>query len=257
MANLAAIVAFLDSELRTAEIPDFDGAINGLQLANGGSVTRVAAAVDYSARAVKAALDERADLLLVHHGMFWAGARPIVDTVYEALRAAIASGLAVYSSHLPLDLHPTLGNNALLAKELGLTPELPFGRYRDIHVGVAGSADVVTAELMQRLGAVAARHATTLVTTPVTRGRRTRRWAMLSGSGASSSTLAEAAAIGADTLIVGEGPHHTAVAAMDAGLCIAYAGHYATETFGVQAVARAIEDRFDIPWVFLDLPSGL
>ena len=256
-ASLDAIVSFLDAELRTGELPDFDGAVNGLQLASGGQVTRVAAAVDFSARAVKAAVQERADLLVVHHGMFWGGARPIVGPLYEGLHAAMSSGLAVYSSHLPLDLHPTLGNNALLAKELGLQPELPFGRYRDIHVGVAGSADLRTATLVERLRAVGARHATTVVTTPFAPDRRTRRWAIVTGSGASSATIAEAAAIGADTLIVGEGPHHTAVAAMDSGLCIAYAGHYATETFGVQALAGAIGERFDIPWSFLDLPSGL
>ena len=257
MAELDAIVSFLDSELRTTEVPDFEGAVNGLQLVNAGTVTRVAAAVDFSVRAVKAALEERADLLVVHHGMFWAGARPIVGTVYEGLRAAITSGLAVYASHLPLDLHPTLGNNALLAKELGLEPQQPFGAYRNIHVGVAGASRVSTASLMERLRAVAARHATTLVVTPFAPERETRRWAIVSGSGASSATIAEAHAIGADTLIVGEGPHHTAVAAMDSGLCIAYAGHYATETFGVQALARAIGERFDVPWTFLDLPSGL
>ena len=257
MADLDAIVAWLDAELRTREVPDFDGAVNGLQLANPGSVTRVAAAVDYSARAVAAAVEQKADLLLVHHGMFWGGAQPIVGTAYEALRTALSAGLAVYASHIPLDLHPTLGNNALLARAIGLTPELPFGRYRDVHVGVAGSSEVGTRELMERLRGVSARHATTLVTTPVDAARRTRRWAIVTGSGASSQTIAEARAIGADTLIVGEGPHHTAVSAMDSGLCIAFAGHYATETFGVEALARAVADRFDVPWSFLDLPTGL
>lgn len=257
MALLGDVVAFLDSELRTREIPDFDGALNGLQLANSGKVTKVAATVDFSARAVTAAIREKADLLVVHHGMFWGGAQPIVGTVYERLRAALDAGLAVYASHLPLDLHPALGNNALLARALGLTPEAGFGRYRDITVGVSGASDVPTAELMDRLRLVSARHGTTLVTTPFQPGRRTRRWAMVSGAGASSATIAEAHEIGADTLIVGEGPHHTAVAALDSDLCIAYAGHYATETFGVEALMKALHDRFALPGVFLDLPTGL
>ena len=257
MAELDAIVGFLDAELRTREVPDFDAAVNGLQLANGGTVSRVAATVDYSARAVEAAVAQKADLLLVHHGMFWSGAQPIVGTAYRALRTAMTAGLAVYASHIPLDLHPTLGNNVLLARALGLTPDGPFGRYRDVHVGVSGTADVATVDLMGRLRALSARHATTLVTTPVDASRRTRRWAIVTGSGASSQTIGEAREIGADTLIVGEGPHHSAVSAMDAGLCIAYAGHYATETFGVEALARTLSDRFGIPWTFLDLPTGL
>jgi dinuclear metal center YbgI/SA1388 family protein len=257
VARLHDVVAYLDAELRTREIPDFDGALNGLQLANGGEVTRVAAAVDFSARAVFAAVEAGADLLVVHHGMFWGGAQPITGVAYDRLRAALDAGLAVYSSHLPLDLHPVLGNNALLARSLGLNPQSGFGRYRDITVGVAGECDVPTPELMDRLRALSARHGTTLVTTPVAAGRRTRRWAMVSGSGASSGTVAEAREIGADTLIVGEGPHHTAVAAMDADLCIAYAGHYATETFGVEALAKALHAHFELPWVFLDLPTGL
>lgn len=256
-AGLDEIVAFLDAELRTAEIPDFDAALNGLQLTNGGRVTRVAAAVDFSGRAVAAAVQAGADLLLVHHGMFWAEPRPIVGSKYAWLRSAMDAGLAVYSSHLPLDVHPTLGNNALLASALGLTADQPFGRYKTISVGLAGTADIPTAELMERLRAVSARHGTTLVTTPVERGRRTRRWAMVTGSGASSQTIAEARAIGADTLIAGEGPHYTAVAGIDDDLCIAYAGHYATETFGVEALARALGDRFGVPWSFLDLPTGL
>jgi putative NIF3 family GTP cyclohydrolase 1 type 2 len=189
--------------------------------------------------------------------MFWGEPQPITGSKYAWLRSALDAGLAVYSSHLPLDLHPTLGNNALLAAAIGLTSDRPFGRYRDISVGVAGSADVPTAALMERLRDVAARHGSTLVTTPVAAERRTRRWAMVTGSGASAGTISEAREIGADTLIVGEGPHHTAVAAIDADLCIAYAGHYATETFGVEALARVVGDRFSLPWSFLDLPTGL
>jgi dinuclear metal center YbgI/SA1388 family protein len=256
-ARLDEIVAFLDAELRTREVPDFDGALNGLQLENAGKITRVAAAVDFSARAVAAAVREQANLLVVHHGMFWGEPQPITGARYAALRKALDAGLAVYSAHLPLDLHPTLGNNALLAAAIGLTPGEPFGRYRDIHVGCSGRCDVPTAELLETLRGVAARHGGTLVTTPISSGRRTLRWAIVTGSGASSATIAEALQTGADTLIVGEGPHHTAVAAIDADLCIAYAGHYATETFGVEALAKTIGERFGIPWSFLDLPTGL
>src|SRR5687768_10579024 len=157
MAQLTEIARFLDEELRTAEIPDYEGALNGLQLANGGTVTRVAAAVDCSAKTIAGALAERADLLLVHHGMFWGGAQRIVGAAYDRIRSAIGGNLAIYSSHLPLDMHHTLGNNALLASALELKVDRPFGRYKDIAVGVAGSADVSTKELVERLRAISSR----------------------------------------------------------------------------------------------------
>jgi dinuclear metal center YbgI/SA1388 family protein len=228
-----------------------------LQLANGGQVTRIAAAVDFSAHSVAAAAREGADLLIVHHGMFWAGPQRIVGLAFERLRSAIGASLAVYASHLPLDTHPTLGNNALLASALGLKPERPFGRYRDIAVGVAGSTDLPTRELLERVRSFSAKHGGTLVHTPMAESRRTRRWAIVTGAGASSAMLAEARETGVDTLIVGEGPHHTAVEAMDAGICVAYAGHYATETLGVRALAATASERFGVPWSFLDFPTGL
>ena len=257
MTALRDVVDFLDVELRTAETPDYDAAQNGLQLANDGKVTRVAAAVDVSFNTISAALDAKADLLLVHHGMFWRGAEPLVGANYERLKRAIDGGLAVYASHLPLDLHPTLGNNALLAKELALTPTGTFSRYRDIEVGVAGSSDIETAELVGRLRSFSAQFATTVVATPFAKGRRTKRWAIVTGAGASSDSIAEAVERGVDTLIVGEGPHHTAVQAMELDLVILYGGHYATETLGVRALATYVGKKFGLDTTFVDVPTGL
>src|SRR5215210_921814 len=109
MARLSEVVEYLDGVLRTADVPDYEGALNGLELANGGDVTRVAAAVDFSVDAVRKAVETRANLLLVHHGMFWRGAHRFVGVAHERLRSAIEGDLAVYSSHIPLDLHPTFG----------------------------------------------------------------------------------------------------------------------------------------------------
>jgi dinuclear metal center YbgI/SA1388 family protein len=254
---LADIVSYLDAELRSSEIPDYDGAHNGLQLANSGQVARVAAAVDYSANSVAAALRERADLLVVHHGMFWRGAQPIVGVAYDRLRSAMAGGLAIYASHIPLDLHPTLGNNALLAQELQLNADAPFGEFRGVQIGVMGSCDLVTDDVAARVRRYSAQFATALASTPYPAGRRTRRWAIITGAGASSSTIAEARARGVDTLIVGEGTHHTAVEAMELGLVIMYGGHYATETPGVRAVTTRLASRFGVTSVFVDVPTGL
>jgi dinuclear metal center YbgI/SA1388 family protein len=257
MAELSAVVRYLDAELRTADVPDYDAALNGLQLANSGTVTRVAAAVDFSAETVAGALRERANLLIVHHGMLWRGAHRLVGPAYERLRAAIAGDLAVYASHIPLDLHPALGNNALLARELQLESDGTFGQFRGVEIGVTGAADLATKTLVDRVRIFSARYNTTAVSTPFADDRRTRRWAIITGAGANTDTLAEARERGVDTLVVGEGTHHTAVEAMEHGLVVVYGGHYATETLGVRALAAHLGERFDVPWVFVDIPTGL
>jgi len=257
MAATAHIVAYLDDLLDTGTVPDYPNAANGLQLENTGSVRKVVAAVDYSSRTIEGTIAADGDLLLVHHGMYWSGVQPVRGAAYRRLRALIQHDIAVYSSHLPLDRHPLYGNNALLAGELGLEPEGEFARFKSIAVGVRGSADVSTAELAGRAGELASRHGGIARSTTITAERRTRRWGICTGAGASSDTLREAAEFGLDTLVVGEGPHHTAVEAEELGIVMIYAGHYATETLGVQALAAHVSDRFGVPWSFVDAPTGL
>lgn len=256
-ASLADVVAHLDGLLRTRDVPDYGGAVNGLQVANPGQVRRVACAVDFSRPAVDQAIDAGASLLIVHHGMFWGGAQPVIGTAYERMRRLLAHDLAVYASHLPLDVHPTLGNNALLARALGLAPDGGFARYKTVDVGLTGAADLDTADLARRATEFAARWGHTTVHTPIAPGRRTRRWGVCTGAGASSDSLAEAESKGIDTLVVGEGPHHTAVEAVERGLVIIYAGHYATETLGVRALGAQLERVFGVPWSFVGDPTGL
>jgi dinuclear metal center YbgI/SA1388 family protein len=257
MASLTAIVDFLDAELRTREVPDYSGALNGLQVQNNGTVAHVGAAVDCSTVAVRAAAERGVDLLLVHHGLFWGGATPIVGSAYERTRVVIEKNIAVYSSHIPLDLHPTWGNNVLLARELGLAPAGGFAMMRGVAVGVSGEADIRTSELRERAAKFSARFGGTLVCTPLRADQRTSRWGMCSGAGASPETLREAIDMGLDTLIVGEGPHHTAVQAADNGLTIMYLGHYATETLGVMALATELSRRFGTRSSFIEAPTGL
>ena len=254
---LDEVVAHLDTLLRTREIPDYPGAVNGLQVANAGRVRRVAVAVDFSRAAIEQGVAAGATLLVVHHGMFWGGAQPVVGPGYERMRHLFAGDLAVYASHLPLDAHPTLGNNVLLARELVLEPAAGFARFKTVDVGVSGEADLETAELAERARAFAARWGHALVHTPLAPGRRTRRWGLCTGAGASSETLAEATMRGIDTLIVGEGPHHTGVEAAERGVAVLYAGHYATETLGVRALGAELERAFGVPWGFVGEPTGL
>jgi dinuclear metal center YbgI/SA1388 family protein len=256
MADLQALVQYLDDELRTSDVPDYEGALNGLQLANTGQVSRIAAAVDFSADSVAEAVREGAQLLLVHHGMFWRAQR-LVGSAYARLKTAIANDLAVYSSHIPLDLHPRLGNNALLAAELELPSSGSFGRFKGVEIGVSGASDIPTGALFDKVRSFSMRFQTTAVATPFEERRRTRRWAILTGAGASSDTLAEAQQRGIDTLIVGEGAHHTAVQAIEDGIVVIYAGHYATETLGVRALAEHVGARFTVPSIFVNVPTGL
>lgn len=255
--SAAAIAEYLDGLLETATTPDYPGALNGLQLDNRTPVKRVAAAVDFSLRTVEGAIASGANLMIVHHGMFWGGAQRIVGPPYERLRLLMQNDVAVYSAHLPLDRHPEFGNNVLLASELGLEQSGGFAQFKGMAIGVRGQADLPTATIVERASALARRHGGKAVVTPYALDRVTRRWGICSGGGASSETLREAHEAGLDTLIVGEGPHHTAVDAPELGLVVIYAGHYATETLGVHALAIHLETQYSLPWSFIAAPSGL
>lgn len=257
MIDLATVARHLDELLGTNAVPDYPGAWNGVQLANRAAIERVAASVDISKRVIEAAVRERANLLVVHHGMFWGGDPRITDVAYERLRLLMDHDIAVYASHLPLDAHPTLGNNVLLARTLGLEPVDGFARFKTIHVGVRGECDIDTRELFQRADEFARAYGGSARAMPIPPGCRTRRWGLCTGAGASSDTLLEAKAMALDTLIVGEGPHHTAVAADDDGLVLIYAGHYATETLGVRAIADHLASTFGITSTFIHAPTGL
>ncbi len=257
MVPLNEITTTLNGLLRIREIPDYPQAHNGLQFENSGNIQAVAAAVDLSLRTIRLARAEGANFLLVHHGLLWNGAEPIVGDNYRRMRALLEHDMAVYSAHIPLDVHPQFGNNVLLARELDLVPTGSFGQFKNIHVGVMGESEIQTYRLIERVRAFAAEHSSILRNSAIDDNRMTRKWAICTGAGASNDTLLEAVESGVDTLIVGEGPHHTAVRASDMGLTIIYAGHYATETLGVRALAEHIGRQFVMPWSFVNSPTGL
>jgi dinuclear metal center YbgI/SA1388 family protein len=255
--QLSEIVDYLDKLLETSTTPDYPNSFNGLQLSNSGLVTKVAAAVDFSARTVSATIREKANLLIVHHGMFWAGVQPITENLYRRLHDLFDADVAVYSSHLPLDRHARFGNNVLLAKQLGLKASQPFAKFKDIYIGVQGLSELPTSTLVHRARRFARAHGGDVVVTDTPTNRVTRRWALCTGGGASAGTLNEAARDGVDTLIVGEGPHWTAVDASDRGMTIIYVGHYASETLGVFALADEVSERFQLGCKKISAPTGL
>ena len=256
MSTSSEVASYTDELLGTASCPDYPNAINGLQLENRSPIRAIAAAVDFSTRSIQGVIENGANFLIVHHGMFWGGLAPITGPSYRTLRALIDNDIAVYSSHLPLDRHPTLGNNVLLATALGLTPTGGFARFQDIFIGTSGETDVETALLVVRARDFAKSYGE-VRTSNISASRRTRKWGICTGAGASAETLAEASAAGIDTLIVGEGPHWTAVHAEEHDLAIIYAGHYATETLGVSALGKHLADRYELPWSFINAPTGL
>ena len=257
MAKLKAIADRLDGLLRTAEIPDYSTAVNGIQLENRGDIRGIAVAVDCSQKTIEGTIAAGANLLIVHHGLFWGGVQPIRGALYERLHRLLAGDVAVYSSHLPLDAHPELGNNVLLAARLGLVPNGGFARSQGTEIGVRGESALLTSEIVARADAFAKRHGGRALATDFDPSRTSRRWGICTGGGASADTLREAVALGLDTLIVGEGPHWTAVDAPELGLAIIYAGHYATETLGVQALGQLVECEFNLPCRFIEAPTGL
>ena len=257
MARAQAIAERLDALLHTAEIPDYPAALNGLQFGSRGEVRRVSTAVDFSSHTVRQAAAARVQMLLVHHGMFWGGLQTVTGPVYERYCDLVTHDIAVYSAHLPLDMHPELGNNALLARRLGLEPSAGFARYKTVDVGLSGSGDVDTPTLVERARQLAREAGGDVVVTPYDAARRTRHWAICTGAGADSETIREAAERGIDTLIVGEGPHHTAVQARDLGIVVVYAGHYATETLGIRALGEYVATEFGVEAQFIDAPTGL
>jgi dinuclear metal center YbgI/SA1388 family protein len=254
---LATIAPHLDALLCVRETPDYPPALNGVQVEHRGPVTKIAAAVDTSARTIRAAADAHANFLLVHHGLFWGGLQSITGPYYERIRLLLDHDIALYSAHLPLDAHPTFGNSLLLAREVGLDPDAGFARHEIIDCGVRGTSDIATAELVSRLNVFAMSHGGRAVASAAAPDRRTRRWAICSGAGVTADTIREAVELGVDTLISGEGPHWSAVDAAEKGLVIVYAGHYATETLGVRALAENLSATFGVPWTFIDAPTGL
>jgi dinuclear metal center YbgI/SA1388 family protein len=220
-------------------------------LANGGPVGRIVAAVDASLAVVEQAALGRPGLLLVHHGMFWQGLQPVRGALFRKLKTAMDAGLAIYSAHLPLDVHPEWGNNICLARALGLDAPVPFLEWKGIHLGLRGEWNGTRDELRQRLGAAVGGPVQMCAGGP----DQVRRIGLVTGG--AGSEVAAAAAAGVDAFISGEGPHWSFPLAEELGLNVLLAGHYATETFGVKALAAELASRFGVPWNFIDRPTGL
>ena len=249
-ATAATLAACANELLRIAEIADYDNALNGIQIENDGTVTKIAAAVDASVGTIQGAIAENVDFLIVHHGMFWPGLRPIIGARREMLRLAFKNNLTLYSAHIPLDVHPEFGNNALLMRALRIDNSAPFFPWKNTLLGYRADVALTRAELRARVRDAVGAEPKTIDAGP----DHIRSIGVISG-GAGGEIL-EVAKLGIDTLITGEAPHWAAVAARDMDLNLIVAGHYATETFGVRALAEHLGGKFGLPQTFIDAPTG-
>lgn len=250
--SVADVANFLDRYLGVAEIVDYPGALNGLQVDGPEPVQVVAAAVDASQAVIDRAVAGGAHLLVVHHGLFWDGLRPIVGRRYRKLRALMRGRLALYGVHLPLDAHEEVGNAAVLACKLGLQDLRPFGDFKGTPVGRVGDAAGVSSdEFARRLAALTGEPVQVLPGGP----RALSRVAVVTGAGA--SFLPEVARQGLCALVTGEAQHHHAIEAAERGVTVFLGGHYATETWGVRALAGVLEDQFGARSFFVPSPTGL
>ena len=250
--DFATLTSYLDDYLRVREVPDYPAALNGVQVESGRrEVRRIAVAVDAVQHTVDAAVRAGADLLVVHHGLFWDGNQPVTGRRYRRLRALLEADLPVYAAHLPLDVHPEVGNNAVLARELGIAVRGTFGEYRGWPLGVWGELELRREALCARLDALLGGRVRLVPGGPEV----VRRVGIVTG-GAGGEVLAAAAA-GLDAFVTGEGAHHNFFDAEEGGINLLLGGHYATETWGVRALARHLEERFGLEWEFIDHPTGL
>jgi dinuclear metal center YbgI/SA1388 family protein len=251
MASLCDIVSYTNDFLRISGVGDWDNALNGLQIENSGRVTRIGVAVDVSTRVLTEARKHDVDLLIVHHGLFWPGLQPIQGALRRQLRIAFENDVALYSAHLPLDIHPRLGNNAQLVAALGLKRPQPFLEEKGQPVGLKIRASVPRGELVRKLQKALNGPVKVFAFGP----KQTRAIGVVTG--AAGSEIYRVADEGIDTFVTGEAPHWAAVAAEEIGVNLLLGGHYATEVFGVKALAAHLSKRFGIPWEFIDCPTGL
>lgn len=245
------LVAALDQYLDLGAV--VDESLNGLQVEGTASIERIGLAVDAAEATISEAITLGCQLLLVHHGLFWGDPVRLIGPVATRLRACFRADLSVYAAHLPLDRHPEVGNNAVLAKTLGGQVEAPFGAYGGASLGVMARLDAPC-----DVGAIAGRLAALGCEEPLvwSFGPETiNKVAVVSG--AASFLLAAAAEAGADCFVTGEPRHSQYHSARELGIHCVFGGHYVTETVGVRALGDWIADRYDIETVWIDHPTGV
>lgn len=246
------LTTYLDDYLRIADIVDYGP--QGLQVETEQTeIRRIALAVDASPAVIETAVAWNADLLLVHHGILWRNVERIAGPLGKRVRLLMRHGLNLYAAHLPLDAHPEVGNNAVLARMFGVTVEEWWCTPTNVPIGVMGpvAERPSLTHLVQQINDQLHTQCRVLAHGP----EQVSRMAIVSGFGADE--VAAAKALGADTFLTGETSHANYWAASDYGLNVIFAGHYATETVGVQALGQHLAQKFGLDVKFFDFPTQM
>lgn len=249
-ATLQALVTYCDQRTRRSAFKDAPGAFNGLQVANDGRVTKIGAAVDAGAEPFKQAVAAGVDFLIVHHGMYWDMPRPLTGAAYDRVATLVRGNCALYSNHLPLDGHPAIGNNALLAKQLGLKRSRPFLVRDGEAIGCISDTKLPRAKLRNQLEKLYSR------VVAIECGSATPRGVAFC-SGAGNSAVPELLPAGVDTLVTGELREEWFNRAQEEKLNLYCCGHYATEVHAVKALAAELAKKFKLPWEFIATDNPL
>ena len=250
MTTLHDLVHYCDQRTRRAAFKDAPGAFNGLQVANNGRVTKIGAAVDAGLVPFQQAVAAGVDFLIVHHGMYWDMPRPLTGAVYDRVTTLVQGNCALYSNHLPLDGHPEIGNNALLAKQLGLKPSRPFLVRDGESIGCIAKSSLTRAALRAKLEKLYGR-----VIAIECGSKAPGAIAFCSGSG--NSAVPELTPAGVDTLVTGELREEWFNRAQEEKLNLYLCGHYATEVHAVKALAAELAKKFKLPWEFIATDNPL
>ncbi len=251
MINLSELTAYLDDYLAIGEVPDWKSAHNGLQVDGRAEIGRVATAVDAALATISKAVEGGADLMIVHHGLFWGETAPLTGMYYRRIAALVKNDLALYSCHTPLDVHPEVGNNQVLARQLELAVTGKVGKVEGIPLGVIAETDESLNGFVDRIRGLLGVEPLVIRAGP----ERIRTIGIISGG--AGSHIGEVFEAGCDSFLTGEGPHHTYFDAEERGINVIYAGHYATETVGVMALGKHLEERFGLESFFIDHPTRL
>lgn len=251
MTKLEDIVEYCDTRVKRLEIIDFSGAKNGLQVANSGQVHKIGAAVDAGRVPFELAAETGVDFLIVHHGMFWNPPIPVTGVAYAKLHYLFDKDMALYGAHLPLDCHPEIGNNAILAQKLGLQVTDWFLPYEGNMMGAVIDQPPARSAIRAGMEKLFPNTLTAIEFGP----EQPKRAGILTGSG--QSAISQLTASGIDTFITGELKQEHFNIAQENGFNLYLGGHYATEVFGVQALAEEVAQKFDLPWEFIQTDCPL
>jgi len=244
------VVSFLDKTLRTTEISD--NSVNGLQVEGAEKVTKIGLAVDASLEAYKLAAQKGCQMVIAHHGIIWDGIKSVTGPIYRQIEFLIKNEISLYASHLPLDLHPALGNNVQIAKLLGLKNIQPFGVYKNgLHIGFEGY--LTKAETLKSISDLVKKKIGGPVQSLPFGPQKIWRAAVISGRG--SSAITEAIEKKIDLFITGEPVHEHHHTALEGNINVIYGGHYHTEIPGLLALGEFLSKRLEVETIFLDVPT--